>query len=224
MVAAIALGGLAQLYIKRTFAKWSQTDTASGLTGAQVATKLLQVNNIAATTGQATSRGAVGVASVKGSLTDHYDPRSGIIALSDGVYDSTSISAVAVAAHETGHAIQDAQSYSWMKMRTALAPVVQFGSSIAGVLIIMGLVIQFSGLFWLGIVAYASAVLFQVITLPVEINASRRALAQLENAQILTPNELPGARQVLTSAAFTYLAGALISIMYLLYYIGLRRD
>lgn len=224
MIAAMAIGGLAQLYIKRTFSKWSQVGTVSGLSGAQVATKLLQNNSIAATTGQATSKGAVGVASVAGKLTDHYDPRTGMIALSEDVYGSTSIAAVAVAAHETGHAIQDAQHYSWMQLRSTLAPVVQFGSSFAGILIIMGLVIQFSGLFWLGIIAYASAVLFQIVTLPVEINASRRALVQLENAQILTSSELPAARQVLTSAAFTYLAAALISLMYLLYYIGLRRD
>lgn len=224
MLVTVGLGLLTQSYIKSTFSKWSKVRSERGFTGMQTAQELLTRNNIAAQPGQKTGEGAVAVTATSGQLTDHYDPRSGIIALSEPVYDKNSIAAVAVAAHETGHAIQDAQNYMWGEMRTAIVPVVNFGSSIAGVLIVFGLIVGISGLLWLGIAGYSLAVLFQVVTLPVELNASRRALVQLQDSGILTPQEVPAARQVLFSAALTYVAAALISILNLLYYIGLTRD
>lgn len=224
MLITVGLGLLTQSYIKSTFNKWSKVRTQRGITGMQAAQELLMRNNIAAQPGQKPGEGAVAVTATSGQLTDHYDPRSGIIALSEPVYDKSSIAAVAVAAHETGHAIQDAQNYLWGEMRTAIVPIVNFGSSIAGVLIVFGLIINISGLLWLGIAGYSLAVLFQIVTLPVELNASKRALVQLQDSGILTTQEVPAARQVLFSAALTYVAAALISILNLLYYIGLTRD
>lgn len=224
MIVSIALGAITQAYIRSTFNKWSRVRGQKGYTGAQVAELLLQRNNIAAQPGAKTGEGAVAVRPVGGHLSDHYDPRTGIIALSEPVYDKNSIAAVAVAAHETGHAIQDAENYSWGEIRTAIVPVVNFGSSIAGILILFGFFVGISGLMWLGIAGYGLAVLFQIVTLPVELNASKRALVQLNDAGVLSPQEIPAARQVLTSAALTYVAAALISVLNLLYYIGLARD
>lgn len=224
MVVTIVLGLLTQWYIKSTFNKWSKVRGSKGYSGAQVAELLLQRNNIAAAPGQKTGEGAVAVRPVGGDLTDHYDPRTGIVALSEPVYDKDSIAAIAVAAHETGHAIQDAENYSWGEIRTAIVPVVNFGSSLAGVLIVFGFIVGFTGLIWLGILGYSLAVLFQIVTLPVELNASKRALVQLSDSGVLSAQEIPAARQVLTSAALTYVAAALISVLNLLYYIGLARD
>lgn len=224
MLVTVAIGGLTQLYIKSTFSKWSNVPTQRGMTGAQVAQRILEVNNIHAQVGQATGEGAVGVRQVGGHLTDHYDPRTGIVALSEPVYGSSSVSAVAVAAHEVGHAIQDAEDYTWGEIRTKIVPVVNFGSSAAGILIIFGLFVGLTELMWLGIAGYSLAVLFQVVTLPVELNASKRALVHLTDNGIVTAGEAGGARQVLTAAALTYLAAALISILNLLYYIGLARE
>jgi len=224
VIVTVAVGALTQAYIRSTFNKWSRVRSEKGYTGAQVAELLLQRNSIAAAPGQKTGEGAVAVRPVEGQLSDHYDPRTGIIALSEPVYDKASIAAVAVAAHETGHAIQDAENYAWGEIRTAIVPIVNFGSSIAGVLIILGFLINLSGLLWLGIVAYGLAVLFQIVTLPVELNASKRALVQLSDAGVLSAQEIPAARQVLTSAALTYVAAALISVLNLLYYIGLTKD
>lgn len=224
MVVTILAGVITQSYIKSTFRKWSQVRPASGFTGAQTSEYLLKQNGIAAQPGQQPGEGAVVVQPIGGNLTDHYDPRTGIIALSDPVYGESTIAADAVAAHETGHAIQDAQNYSWGEIRTAIVPIVNFGSSFAGIAIFIGLFAGLTGLFWVGIIGYGLAVLFQLITLPVELNASNRALVALRESNILTVDELPGARQVLTAAAFTYVAAALISVLNLLYYIGLARD
>lgn len=224
IIVTIAIGGATQLYIKSTFSKYSSVPSQSGLTGAQVAQRILEANGIAAGVGQESGEGACIVAPVAGNLTDHYDPRSGVVALSDPVYGESSISAIAVAAHEVGHAIQDAKNYTWGEIRTAIVPIVNFGSSAAGILIFAGFIINFTGLIWLGILGYSLAVGFQIVTLPVELNASKRALVQLESLGILAPAEVPGARQVLTSAALTYVAAALISVLNLLYYIGLASN
>lgn len=215
MLVAMALGGLTQGYIKSTFRKWGNVPLSSGMSGAAVARRILDSNGLS----------AVPVKPVAGTLSDHYDPRSRELALSGPVFGEASVAAAGVAAHEAGHAIQHEQRYVWGELRTALVPVANFGSSAAGVLIVMGFFIGLAGLVWLGIVAYAMAVLFQVVTLPVEINASRRAMQSLEVSGVMDPSQLAGARQVLTAAALTYVAAALISIMYLVYYLGfLRRD
>lgn len=215
MLVSVALGGLTQAYIRSTYRKWSNVPVASGMSGEQVARRILDSNGLS----------TVEITSVPGNLTDHYDPRSKRLGLSEGVFATPSVAAAGVAAHEAGHAIQDAKEYVWGNLRTALVPVVNFGSSAAGILIMLGFFIGLSGLLWLGIAAYSTAVLFQLVTLPVEFNASRRALGTLEVSGVMSPDQLAGARQVLTAAALTYVAAALISILNLVYYFGLaNRD
>jgi len=225
MVLAIAIGGLAQLGISRTNKKYSRIPIASGMTGAQVALRILQSNGIASPDGR-TRRGSVGIQQVSGSLTDHYDPSSGIVSLSDSIYGASSISAAAVAAHEVGHAIQDAHGYVFGRLRTAMVPTVNFSSRFSMILIILGLFLGVaSGLgyyaLWAGIILYSAAVIFQLVTLPVEIDASRRGLAALRDLAVLGPDELSGGRKVLTAAAMTYVAAALVSLLYLGYFIFL---
>ncbi|MCL2491468.1 MAG: zinc metallopeptidase [Coriobacteriia bacterium] len=219
----MVLGLVTQWWIKRTFNRFSHVPTASGLTGAQVAQEILRSKGIAAQVGEQTSRDAVAVTAVKGSLSDHYDPRTGVVALSEPVYGVNSIASTAVAAHEVGHAGQTAQRYFWGELRTRMVPVVNFGSQAAGVLIMMGFMIGLTGLLWLGIIFFAGAVLFQIVTLPVELNASSRALTSLVDTGILTTDEVPAARKVLQAAAFTYLAAAMISVLNLLFYIFMAR-
>lgn len=213
MFIAMALGFATQSYIKSTFRKWGTVPLESGLTGEQVARRVLDAEGLH----------QVEVSGIRGELTDHYDPRTRSIALSDPVFSQQTVAAAGVAAHEAGHAIQHARAYVPATIRTALVPAVNIGSSAAGILIMMGLFINMSGLLWLGIIAYSSAVLFQVVTLPVEIDASRRAMARLQQGAMMGPQQLAGARKVLFAAALTYVAAALVSIMYLVYYLGLAR-
>ncbi|MCL2332628.1 MAG: zinc metallopeptidase [Actinomycetia bacterium] len=226
MVIAMAIGGLAQLGISRANKKYSRIPLANGMTGAQVAQRILQSNNIASTDGRV-SRGAVGIQQVSGSLTDHYDPSSGIVSLSDSVYGASTVAAAAVAAHECGHAIQDAHGYVFGRIRTALVPAVNFSSRFSMILIIggffLGLAPRSLGFYalWAGIILYSAAVLFQIVTLPVEIDASRRAMGQLRDLAILGPDELSGGRSMLTAAAMTYVAAALVSLLYLAFYLSL---
>jgi len=235
MIVTLAIGGLAQAAIGHTNKKYSRIPLASGMTGAQVALRILQANGIAATGGR-TGRGAVAIQQVSGSLTDHYDPRTGIVSLSESIYGASTVAAAAVAAHEVGHAIQDAHGYVFGRLRTAMVPAVNFSSKFSMILIIGGFIlgigvssgqptIGFYAL-WAGIFLYSAAVLFQIVTLPVEINASRRALVQLRDLAVLGPDELDGGRRMLTAAASTYVAAALVSLLYLAYYIflGSRRN
>ncbi|MCL2402884.1 MAG: zinc metallopeptidase [Coriobacteriia bacterium] len=236
MVLSIVLGGLTQLYIKSTFKKYSKSGLTRPASGAQVAERTLRHSNLPI----ADSSGHVGASvfgkrpvtvarSTQGKLSDHFDPRSNTVALSEVVYDKSTIAAAAVSAHEVGHAIQTAEAYLPGRIRTALVPVANFGSSISIWLIIAGLVI-FSGeafglqLMWAGIALFSAGVLFQLVTLPVEFDASRRALILLRETGTLTEAELPAARKVLTAAALTYVAAALIAVLQLLYWIGLARD
>lgn len=215
MLASVVLGGMTQAYISSTYRKWSQVSVASGLSGADVARRILDSNGL----------GGVRIQPVPGHLTDHYDPRSKSLGLSEGVYAVPSIAAAGIAAHEAGHAVQDEREYLWGNVRNALVPVVNFGSSAAGILILLGIFVGLTELLWLGIIAYGAAVLFQVVTLPVELDASKRAIAALETAGVMSPDQLGGAKQVLGAAALTYVAAALISILNLVYYLGfLRRD
>ena len=219
----MVIGLVTQGYIKRTFNRFSHVPTASGLTGAQVAQRVLQHKGIAAAPGQPSSVTTVAVTPTNGVLTDHYDPRTGVVALSEPVYGVNSIAATAVAAHESGHAGQTASGFFWGRLRTRLVPMVNFGSQAAGMLIMAGLAIGLMGLFWLGIIFFAGSVLFQLVTLPVELDASQRALNTLVAENLLTPDEVPGARKVLRAAALTYLASAMISVLYLLFYISMGR-
>lgn len=236
IIISTVLGFATQSYIKSTFNKWSQVPLRNSMTGAQVAARVLAANGIdtdnTAIAPQVVAGGRphVRIQAVGGSLSDNYDPRDKTLNLSQPVYASSSVAAAGVAAHEAGHAVQDAQGYVWGKMRSALVPVASFGSSAAIWLIIIGAVLLRSlpigiGIAYVGILMFGAAVLFQVVTLPVELNASRRALTTLEASGMLDSEQLGGARQVLTAAALTYVAAALIAALQFLYYLGfLRRN
>ncbi len=211
---------LASAKMNSTFSKYSRVRSHSGMTGKEAAEALLHREGIY----------DVRVEYVAGNLTDHYDPRSKVLRLSDATYQQTSVAAIGVAAHECGHAIQHARGYAPLSIRSALVPVANFGSSIAWPLIIIGLIMnsQTSQLFLnLGVIAFSMAVLFQIVTLPVEFNASRRALKILGNTGMLYPDEGRETRKVLTAAALTYVAGAASAILQLLRLIMIsnsRRD
>ena len=211
MVPALVVTMLAQMRVKSAFEKYSRVRSARNVTGAEAAD------------GVARFGGANGVAvtRIAGNLTDNFDPRNRTISLSENVYSSTSIAAVGVAAHEAGHAIQDAVGYLPNKIRTALVPVTNFGSRISVPLIIIGLIlpVQYDFVVYAGIVLYSLVVLFQLATLPVEINASLRAIKVLDASGILYPDELEGAKKVLKAAAMTYLAASFSSILILLRYL-----
>ena len=202
----------AQAFLKSTFARYAKVQSSTGLTGREVAERILRANGIYDVTVQA----------IGGQLTDHYDPAKKTVNLSEVIYDSRSIAALGVAAHECGHAIQDDKSYFPLRFRHALVPLANLGSQLAMPIIIIGLLLSngrnFLGpqLLNLGLLAFSLAVLFQLVTLPVEFNASRRALIQLRELRILPPNEESQARSVLFAAALTYVAGAASSLLQLL--------
>ena len=212
---------IASARVKGTFNKYSQLRSISGMNGAQVAQRVLQAAGIY----------DVQVRHVSGSLTDHYDPRTKTVNLSDPVYNATSVAALGVAAHECGHAIQHAKSYAPLSIRSALVPIANFGSMLAWPVILIGLLFntRSSGLIIdIGILLFSAAVLFQLVTLPVEFDASRRALVMLRTQGILADDELRYTRRVLKSAALTYVASAAAAILQLLRIIlitnGRRRD
>ena len=211
---------IASAKVKTTFNKYSQYRSYSGMNGAQVAQRVLEAAGIYDVT----------VRHVSGNLTDHYDPSTKTVNLSDPVYNSYSVAALGVAAHECGHAIQHAKNYAPLSLRSALVPVANLGSMLAWPLILIGLFINGRSstlVIDLGIVLFSAAVLFQLVTLPVEFDASRRALVMLRTQNILSDDELKNTRKVLKSAAFTYVAGAAAAILQLLRIIllvGGRRD
>ena len=195
----------AQFKVKSTFDKYSKVQCSKGITGMAAAALLMRTNNI----------NDVQVEAVKGSLTDHYDPSAKKLRLSEPVYGSASIAAVGVAAHETGHAIQHALKWGPLVLRSTLVPVANIGSSMGPILAMAGLVFS-NVLFNVGIILFSGAVLFYVVTLPVEFNASSRAIAILRSNNVLTAEELKGVKKVLTAAALTYVASALTAIANLL--------
>ena len=215
---ALLLAMVAQWSVQSTVRKYSQVSNREGMTGADAARLILSKNGI----------DDVNVTSVSGTLTDHYDPSSKTVRLSDGVFASRSLAAVAIAAHETGHAIQHARGYKPLVLRSLCYPVANIGSSLGMPMAIFGLMFSISFLVQLGIVLFALAVFFYLITLPVEINASTRAIACIREENILAPEELGGAKKVLTAAAMTYVASAAVAIANLLRLILLannrRRD
>ena len=216
LIPAIILTIYAQTKISSAYGRYSKIKSASGQTGAQAARALLDENGLY----------NVKVEQVAGDLTDHYDPRAHAVRLSSGVYNSTSIAALAVAAHETGHAVQHADGYVPLKIRSAFVPVASFGSQIGPVLIILGFFLPtIPQLMMLGIYAFAFAVFFQIVTLPVEYNASNRALAFLEgNGMISGREEVTGAQKMLSAAAMTYVAAALTAILTLIRFIIIARE
>lgn len=215
---------IASANVKSTFNKYSEQYSQRRLTGAEAARRVLQHNGVS----------GVRIERVAGNLTDHYDPTTNVIRLSDSVYSSTSTAAIGVAAHEAGHAVQYAKEYAPIKLRAAIIPLTNFGSRLAMPLILAGILLTFLGslstlLVYLGIAAFALSFVFQVITLPVEFNASRRAIRAIEDAQLLTPEEQRGAQKTLKAAAMTYVAAMAVSLAQLLRLIMLygnrrRRD
>jgi Zn-dependent membrane protease YugP len=233
MIVSVALGAITQGYIRSTYRTWSRVPLDSGMTGAEVARRVLEHNGLAGSGSVVTKAGGAGgvrIQPVGGNLTDNYDPRDKTLNLSEGVYGSSSVAAAGVAAHEAGHAIQDSTGYVWGRLRSILVPAASFGSSAAWVLILVGVFLGIASSFGyyavlLGVAFYATAVLFQFVTLPVELDASRRAMASLEATGTLSGEQLGGARRVLTAAALTYVAAALVAMLQLLYLFGfLRRD
>lgn len=209
MVFTLALSLIVNLFVKSTYAKQSKVPSSRGYTGAQVAEYILSQNGIYDVT----------VETVQGKLTDHYDPTASVIRLSREVYSGTSVAALGVAAHEAGHAVQHATRYAPLILKNTLVPVARFGSSFTYVLIILGFVMNLTGLVWLGILIFALSVLLTLITLPVEFNASRRAVSALRQGDFLYGEELSGAKRVLTAAALTYVAAFITAALNLLYLI-----
>ena len=197
--------------VKSTFRKYSEQLSVRHITGADAARRVLSANGVH----------DVRIERVAGELTDHYDPSANVIRLSNAVYDSTSTAAIGVACHEAGHAVQYAQSYAPIKIRAAIIPVTNIGSKLAMPLIMLGVVLTFLGsmsylFIYLGIIAFSLSLVFQLVTLPVEFNASRRAMEAIERAEILTAEERKGARKTLTAAAMTYVAATAVALAQLL--------
>lgn len=206
LIIGMLLSLAASAKLKSTFAKYRRIRSASGLTGAEAADRILRAAGIT----------DVKIRAIPGSLTDHYDPRTKTVSLSQDIYGQTSLAAVGVAAHECGHAIQHAVHYAPLEMRSAIVPVANLGSSLSWPLFLIGLLAGIRPLTTAGIVLFSLAVLFQLVTLPVELNASSRALHMLEGTGILGGAETKGARKVLTAAALTYVAALAASILQLL--------
>lgn len=213
LIPAIIFSMIASSLVKSTFKKYSKIAASRGMTGSDVAQRILQRNGV----------NQVRIERVRGSMTDHFDPRSNVLRLSETVHSSNSIAALGVAAHEAGHAIQHNDGYAPIKVRNAIVPVVNFGSKLAFPLILIGLFANFGFLIYVGIVAYTGAVAFQLITLPVEFDASKRAIEVLEDGAYLTDEEMGGARKVLRAAAMTYVAAALAAVLQLLRLLSLAR-
>ena len=205
LIPAILISAWAQFKVSRTFNKYSTVRSINGYTGAQVARILLNDAGLQ----------EVEIQQVPGRLSDHYDPRAKVLRLSSDVYGSTSVASIGVAAHEVGHAIQDKESYSALVFRNAIVPVVNFSSSLSWILFFIGILLSYSTLVTIGIILFSVVVLFQLVTLPVEFNASSRALKLLEARGILYDKEVEGARKVLSAAALTYVAATLMAVLQL---------
>ncbi len=216
---AVIFTMIAQSRVNSTFKKYSAQRTMRGLTGAEVAQRMLSAFGIP----------NVRIERTSGNLTDHFDPKANVIRLSDSVYNSTSVAAAGVAAHECGHAMQYASGYGPIKIRNKIIPVCQIGSTLSMPMILLGFIFSWQGIVDIGILFFALATVFQLVTLPVEFNASRRALATLESAGILSESENSSAKKVLSAAAMTYVAALAVSLVQLIRLIllfggGRRRD
>ena len=209
LVVCTVLGLAAQAYLRRTYARWSKVPFSTGETGAQVARRMLAEEGAA----------GVGVVPTPGELSDHYDPRDNNLHLSRENLSGGSVASVAVACHEAGHAVQNARAYLPMRVRSALVPAVNAASSVWMLVFVAGIVLNVAGLTTLAIALFSISVLFQLVTLPVEIDASRRAVAYIASSG-MDPVAEQGARSVLTAAALTYVAAALVSVLQLLYLLG----
>ena len=216
MIVMMVASALVQSMLQSRFSKYSQVGLPNGMSGAEVATKMLHDHGIY----------DVKVVATRGMLTDHFNPQTKTVALSEGVYSSRSVAAAAVAAHECGHAVQHALGYAPLRMRSALVPVVSFASNIVQWVLLAGVLCinTFPGLLWFGIILFATTTLFSFITLPVEVNASSRAITWLTQNGVTDDRTRPMAIDALKWAAYTYVVAALGSLATLLYYIGLARN
>ncbi|MGL5082122.1 MAG: zinc metallopeptidase [Microcoleaceae cyanobacterium] len=208
----LVLSGLVQLYLQRSFAKWSRVQNSERMTGMQVGETLFD----------RTSLRPIPLEQTRGTLTDHYDPHVNVVRLSTPVANQPSVAAMAVTAHELGHVQQYQTGSALIRMRNVLLPAVQFSPTISYIAFTMGILFNATGMMWIGVIFFGLMVLFSLLTLPVELDASRRGLALLQEAGLLeTKEDVKGARQVLTAAALTYLAAAVTSVLQLFYYINL---
>lgn len=213
-IVPLAFGFWAQWRVKRVFNKYSQVAPRNGMTGAQAAAAVLQSSGLP----------GLQINPVSGRLTDHYDPRNKTLNLSADVGQASSLAALGVAAHEAGHAIQDANGYAPMRVRQTLVPAAMIGQSLWILPVFAGLILNITGLVTVGLVLFAAIVLFQLVTLPVEFDASKRALVALENGGLLAADEIGGAQKVLNAAALTYVAGFVAALGQLLYFFLISRE
>lgn len=209
MIPSLLLVLVTQGLVSGRYKKYGRIQNRRRITGAQAAESILRTNGVY----------GVSVRCIEGTLTDNYNPRSNVISLSRDIYEGDSIAAVGIAAHEAGHALQYSEGYAPIKLRAAIIPITNFGSAFGVLLIILGFVIQMTAITWVGIILFSAVVFFQLITLPVEFNASARAIRNIESANLLDEQEIGGAKQVLTAAALTYVAALLQSLLTLMYYV-----
>jgi Zn-dependent membrane protease YugP len=209
MIPGLILMLWAQSRVKGTFSKYSKVANHLGITGAQAARQVLNTNGLY----------DVQIEQTPGELTDHYDPRTKVLRLSPGVYNQASVAAIGVAAHEAGHAIQDAQAYAPLRVRSAIVPAVSIGSNLGFILLFAGIIIGLTELAWLGVALFALGTVFALVTLPVEFAATRRAKATLSNLGLVTREDSQGVASVLNAAAWTYIASFATAVLQLLYYV-----
>ena len=219
MIPAFIIMGITSWYVRSSYSKWSQVRATSGLTGAQAAQRLISASGLM----------GVRIQMIAGELTDNYDPRTKMLNLSQGVASQPSVASLAIAAHELGHAMQDAEDYAPLRFRAALVPAVNIGSNLGWILIMIGLFLNFTELAWLGIMVFSGGAVFALATLPVEFDASARAKRMLVDSGLVSDqNEVGGVNSVLNAAALTYVAALITAVMQILYYVtlvgGRRRD
>lgn len=212
IIPGLLLSVIASFAVKSAYSKWSQVRNSQNATGIQVAELLKHRNGL----------DGLRLVQTQGTLSDHYDPRNQTLALSEGVANQPTVAAMAIAAHELGHAMQEKTSYGPMTLRKAIVPVVNIGSSVGMILVMVGLLLHLTGLAIIGVILFASTTLFSLVTVPVELDASRRAKAMLEESMLIrSDEERKGVNKVLNAAAWTYVAGLVTSVLQLLYYVSL---
>lgn len=214
LIVTVLITLIAQAFVSSSYSKYKKVKNKKGVTGAEVAREILAKNGLE----------NIYVVEVVGNLTDHYDPSRKTVRLSKDIYNGTSVAAIAVASHECGHAIQDKENYTFLKIRAALVPLVNFSSVAGYIAILIGILFSSLQLFWIGILLEAVILVFQLVTLPVEFNASNRALKKIEEYDLVDLEELTGAKKMLRAAAFTYVASAATALLQILRLILIARD
>ncbi|MDR1358894.1 MAG: zinc metallopeptidase [Coriobacteriales bacterium] len=213
ILVVLVIGFGAQLLIKHAYKKWGKVPVSMGVSGADAARTMLNNNGLS----------QVAITEIHGELTDHYDPRTNVVSLSSEVYHGRSVSSVTVACHECGHAVQHARDYAPARIRGAIVPVVNFASNLWIFALLAGIFLSIIGLVYVAIAMFGAVLIFQLVTLPVEFDASKRAIAFIQGSGWMTPQEMGGAKSVLRSASLTYVAAALASILQLIYLLGMAR-